>query len=38
VQASLGVATATDGDLERAWNQADQEMYLHKRGRSPGQA
>jgi diguanylate cyclase (GGDEF)-like protein len=34
VQASLGVATATDGDLERAWHRADSEMYLHKRSRA----
>jgi len=33
VEASLGVATSDDGDLERAWHAADQEMYLHKRGR-----
>ena len=34
VRASLGVATAEDGDLERAWDLADQEMYQHKRSRS----
>jgi diguanylate cyclase (GGDEF)-like protein len=33
VEASLGVATSDDGDLEKAWHSADQEMYLHKRGR-----
>ena len=36
VQASFGVASAKDGDLERAWHLADQEMYQHKRGRSRG--
>lgn len=34
VRASLGVASSHDGDLERAWHLADQEMYEHKRGRS----
>lgn len=35
VQASIGVATTSDGDLERAWHLADGEMYLHKRRRTP---
>lgn len=34
VRASLGMATAQDGDLERAWHQADEEMYQHKRSRT----
>lgn len=36
VQASIGVATTCDGDLEKAWHLADGEMYLHKRRRAPG--
>jgi len=35
VQASLGVATSADGDLERAWHHADVAMYLDKRGEAP---
>lgn len=35
VQASIGVATSSDGDLEQAWHLADGEMYLHKRRRPP---
>lgn len=35
VQASIGVATSCDGDLEQAWQLADAEMYLHKRRRPP---
>lgn len=33
VRASIGVATAPDGDLEQAWQLADSEMYRHKRRR-----
>lgn len=36
VRASIGVATTSDGDLERAWHEADSEMYLHKRARTAG--
>ncbi len=36
VQASFGVASANDGDLERAWHLADQDMYQHKRRRRQG--
>lgn len=35
VEASIGVATTSEGDLERAWHLADGEMYLHKRRRMP---
>lgn len=34
VQASVGVATSADGSLERAWHEADAEMYRHKRQRA----
>lgn len=34
VQASIGVATRCDGDLERAWRDADSDMYEHKRRRA----
>lgn len=34
VHASIGVATDEAGELDRAWQTADQEMYLHKRSRS----
>ena len=33
VEASIGVSTTADGDLEQAWQLADGEMYLHKRRR-----
>ena len=35
VEASIGVATTSDADLEHAWHLADSEMYLHKRRRTP---
>lgn len=35
VEASIGVATTSDGDLETAWQLADSEMYHHKRRRAP---
>ena len=35
VEASIGVATTSDGDLEQAWHLADGEMYHHKRRRMP---
>ena len=35
VEASIGVATTTEGDLEQAWHNADGEMYHHKRRRMP---
>jgi diguanylate cyclase (GGDEF)-like protein len=38
VQASVGVATSTDSDLERAWHLADREMYRYKRERRTAQA
>ena len=34
VAASIGVATRSDGDLDRAWQEADSEMYAQKRQRS----
>ena len=34
VQASIGVATRRDGDLEQAWRDADSDMYEHKRRRA----
>lgn len=34
VQASIGVATRRDGDLEQAWRDADIDMYEHKRRRA----
>lgn len=34
VQASIGVATRHDGDLEQAWRDADSDMYEHKRRRA----
>ena len=34
VQASIGVATRKDGDLEQAWRDADGDMYEHKRRRA----
>lgn len=34
VQASIGVATRQDGDLEQAWRDADSDMYEHKRRRA----
>ena len=34
VQASIGVATRRDGDLEQAWRDADSDMYEHKRRRT----
>lgn len=37
VRASLGAASALDGDLERAWHRADAEMYEHKRSRTPAE-
>ena len=36
VEASIGVATTSDGDLESAWQLAAGEMYRHQRRRSPG--